>query len=70
MQVDPFTDQPYCCPGPNVTVKDVSPKIEHGLLALMLRVKMRRRMFIKEHLYYNAEESRDSGHSKLDTIIQ
>jgi len=62
MQVNPFANKTYCCPRPNVTVENVASKIEHGLLTLMLRVEMRRWMFIEEHLYDNAEENRYSGH--------
>ena len=43
-------------------MENVDSKIDHGFLALMLGVKMRRRMFVKEHLDHNTEEDRYGGH--------
>ena len=66
MQVDPFPDQPYRCSRSNVAVENVPSKIEHCFLTLMLCMKMRRRMFVEKHLYYNTEEGRNRGHSTRD----
>ena len=62
MQPRPFLDQFSCPWRTNFTFDDPIVKIDEHVLSLMLRVKMRRCMVIKEHANDDTEKRRYGRH--------
>jgi len=58
--------QPVPTPGRKITSNDHQRMyIYHGFMFTILCMKMRRRMFVKEHFYADAEETADLRHVEL-----
>jgi hypothetical protein len=59
----PLPNQSLRYARPQVTSQQLSGKVERGLLALLLRVEMRRPMLLVEHANHDPEERADDRHT-------
>jgi hypothetical protein len=65
MQLGPVQNQAQSAPR-QVTFNDLKPlDIDHGLLLVIFRVEVRRRVVVKEHADKNAEELTDRWHVRI-----
>jgi len=65
VQLSPLLDQLLGTRRTDLAFHDPAVEVNERVLPMILRMKVRRRMVIKEHAYDDAKERRDDGHRKI-----